>query len=96
MKDYADYIRSLPCVACGTDGGSDIHHLIQIPGVEKGLAKRLPHLFGIPLCREHHRNLHSSVQDFEDWYGTQANLLVKTQKQALADGWRFKLLGDKS
>lgn len=86
MKKYRDYIRSLPCVVCSDDSGSDIHHLIQVPGVTKGVARTLPDLIAIPLCRKHHDTLHANPAEFELWYGKQADLLVKTQIRALADG----------
>ena len=85
MKKYRDFIRSLPCSVCSTQP-SEIHHLIDIEGVDKGMARKLPDIIAIPLCREHHRALHADLMDFEEWYGTQGAHLAKTLLLAKIEG----------
>lgn len=86
---YADYIRSLPCSACADDTTVQQHHLIDIEGIEKGIALKLPEVFSIPLCAKHHRELHEDLQFWADVYGSQLGHLLKTILLASRDGWEM-------
>ena len=52
-ENYLDYIRSLECVICGKSP-SDPHHLDTA-----GVAMKGSDYITVPLCREHHDELHS-------------------------------------
>jgi len=55
--EYLDFVRDLPCVICG-DTQVSPHHLIRI-GMGRDRNKSLKaHYSAIPLCSNHHRNLH--------------------------------------
>ena len=91
MKTYRDFVKSLPCAVCGTTEGVEQHHGIQLPGTIKGMALKNPEILSFPLCAMHHRNLHANVEEFELWYGTQAEHIVRTQAKAHHEGvgrWR--------
>ena len=86
---YADYIRSLPCSVCADDTTVQQHHLINIDGLTKGMALKMPEIISIPLCARHHRELHLHVEGWEVNYGDQEYHLVQTLAQAAFDGWEI-------
>lgn len=86
IKRYKDYIKSLPCAVCQDDTRVDQHHLINIPGITKGVSNKLPEILSIPLCRKHHDALHADLKEFELWYTTQTILLAQTLVRAQIDG----------
>lgn len=86
---YADYIRSLPCCVCQDDTTVQQHHLIDIPGVTKGMALKLPEAFSIPLCAKHHSLLHQHTESWQDIYGSQLGHMMMTILMASRDGWEM-------
>ena len=84
--EWMDAICQLGCIACREMGISgtpaEVHHLL------KG-ARRIGHLFTIPLCTQHHRggrndaeivSRHPWRRAFESRYGTELELLEKTKE----------------
>jgi len=64
--DYLNYIRKLPCSVCGQQ--AEPHHLEAI-GMGMNRKKPTPrHYSAIPLCREHHTEIHWNRQKFEEKY----------------------------
>ena len=88
MKTYRDYIKSLPCAVCGDDTKTQQHHLVNVPGVTKGLALKVPEFMSLPLCETHHRMLHEDLKNWSMWYGSQEEHLAKTLWKAHREGWR--------
>jgi hypothetical protein len=58
MLDYIRYIRESPCVICG--GAGEPHHLKRIGMGRNRKNKLREHLSAIPLCHEHHAQLHNT------------------------------------
>lgn len=78
---YLQFIKAQPCVCCG-QRADDPHHII---GQGQGKMGSKDHdLFVIPLCRQHHNELHSDYRQFEQNYGSQLELLYKTLDRALS------------
>lgn len=85
-KDWMDAISRLGCVVCLLQGHpgtpAEIHHLLRG-------GRRIGHLWTLPLCAPgHHRygdgsskvSRHPWKSQFEQAYGTEAELLKKTQR----------------
>ncbi|EEC8823839.1 DUF968 domain-containing protein, partial [Escherichia coli] len=43
-------------------------------------------IFTLPLCREHHNELHADPQEFEKKYGSQIELIFRFLDHAFATG----------
>ncbi|TNH06649.1 DUF968 domain-containing protein [Testudinibacter sp. TR-2022] len=70
-EKWLRWVKSQPCVCCGQQA-DDPHHLIgQGSGIMGGKADDLD---VIPLCRQHHDELHRDPQAFEVRYGSQKEL----------------------
>ncbi len=81
--NYTRYVKALPCVVCGAQA-DDPHHLI---GHGQGKMGGKAHdLFVIPMCRQHHDELHRNVGSWELKHGSQFKYLVATLDRALKEG----------
>lgn len=80
---YTRWAKAQPCVCCNQPA-DDPHHLIGYG--QGGMGTKAHDLFVIPLCRAHHDELHADIVAFENKYGTQPELLLKTLDRALAIG----------
>ena len=74
-REYYGKVAGIGCLICGNN--TDIHHCYgnQFP------AKR-EHRPVIPLCHKHHQGdggIHDGKESFENYYGTQDELLLKTE-----------------
>ncbi len=70
-EKWLRWVKSQPCVCCGKQA-DDPHHLIgQGQGMMGGKDNDTS---TIPLCRYHHNELHQNTAEFEQKYGTQAQL----------------------
>lgn len=52
------YVRTRPCMVCGTDQGIEAHHLMRPWRGARGMALKSGDENVVPLCAHHHRNLH--------------------------------------
>lgn len=82
-EKYTRWVKQQPCACCGQQS-DDPHHLIGYG--QGGMGTKAHDLFVIPLCRAHHDELHADMKAFEEKYGTQPELLLKTLDRALAIG----------
>lgn len=71
-RGYVEWIRSLPCAACGTTYGVQAHHHTNgstaplfphegepwSSGSPRGRGQRAHDHWALPLCATHHANLH--------------------------------------
>lgn len=70
-EKWLRWVKSQPCVCCGKQA-DDPHHLIGMGhGIMGGKDNDTA---TIPLCRFHHNELHRNTAEFEQKYGTQAQL----------------------
>ena len=70
-EKWLRWVKSQPCVCCGQTA-DDPHHLIgQGSGIMGG---KTDDTDVIPLCRQHHNELHRDTTAFEQQYGTQKAL----------------------
>jgi len=79
-KKYLKWVKSLPC-DCGAPA-DDAHH-IQVRGLGKGTGTKISDLFTIPICREHHSNVHNDGIYMESY---QMLLALRTIERALNEG----------
>ncbi|WP_317180066.1 DUF968 domain-containing protein [Lelliottia amnigena] len=80
---YTRWVKAQPCVCCNQQA-DDPHHLIGHG--QGGMGTKAHDLFVIPLCREHHDELHADPVAFEAKYGDQLVLLFRFLDRALAIG----------
>ena len=79
-KIYLDFVRSLPCFCCQSPD-TEPHHGIDMD-LGGGMGTKETDLFTIPLCHEHHAELHRDVETWEYIYGTQAYFILRTLQKA--------------
>ncbi len=83
-KEHLSKVASLGCLICGSPA---ICHHIRNRGDGKGnigIGQRANHYEVIPLCPSHHVgsfSIHNTKRQFEDAYGTEAQLLQRTLKE---------------
>ncbi|MBS0852749.1 DUF968 domain-containing protein [Enterobacter sp. JGM127] len=82
-EKYTRWVKSQHCMCCNKPA-DDPHHLIGHG--QGGMGTKAHDLFVIPLCREHHDELHASPVAFEAKYGDQLALLFRFLDRALAIG----------
>ncbi|VVT52221.1 Uncharacterized protein, YdfU family [Kosakonia radicincitans] len=82
---FLAWVKTQPCACCGNPA-DDPHHLIGWG--QGGTGTKAHDAFTIPLCRQHHDELHGNagVAAFERKYGTQPELIIKLLDRALALG----------
>ena len=75
------WVNTLTCSVCG--GYSENHH---IKGHGQGGSLRASDLFTMPLCRDHHSELHRGVMTWEGKHGLQWAYVGQTLAKALRLG----------
>lgn len=68
-RSYLDWVKRQPCVQCGGEA-HDPHHRYGA-GWSKGMGTKVSDLWTIPLCRQHHDELHASPEAWEERNGSQ-------------------------
>ena len=61
---YLNHIRGKPCLVCGSPG--EAHHLTHAQ--PRALAKKTGDQFTVPLCHQHHMELHDSPMPERTWW----------------------------
>lgn len=82
-EKYTRWVKAQPCACCNKQA-DDPHHLIGHG--QGGMGTKAHDLFVIPLCREHHDELHADPVAFESKYGDQLVLVFRVIDRALAIG----------
>ena len=62
-EEYLSFIRRHPCAMCFRPGPNEAHHLSFIEGTGQGT--KPSDLYAIPLCIDHHRQVHETGTDKE-------------------------------
>jgi hypothetical protein len=65
-KAHLKFVASQPCLVCGRNP-ADAHHLKFTQ--PKGMGLKVSDEFTVPLCRVHHRELHSAGNEIAWWEG---------------------------
>ena len=60
-EDYKRWIRSWPCLVCATRRNIEASHT----GAH-GIGQKSSDFNAVPLCKEHHAELHQGVQEFQE------------------------------
>lgn len=68
---YLQWVKSQPCVCCGARA-DDPHHIIGHG--QGGMGTKAHDLLTIPLCRQHHDDLHRDMSRWEAEHGSQVVL----------------------
>ncbi|MCC8204344.1 DUF968 domain-containing protein [Escherichia coli] len=82
-EKYTRWVKTQPCACCGKPA-DDPHHLIGHG--QGGMGTKSHDIFTLPLCREHHNELHADTVAFEEKYGSQLELIFRFIDRALAIG----------
>jgi hypothetical protein len=64
-KDHLRYVATQPCLLCSAKP-SDAHHVRFAQ--PKALGRKVSDEFAVPLCRQHHRDLHHSGNEAAWWH----------------------------
>lgn len=81
-RKYRQWVSDMPCMVCGSAPPSDPHHVV-IPG-NSGMGQKPSDFWCVPLCHEHHTELHSQGRDtFERKYQISLPFLV----MKICQGW---------
>ncbi|EGT7548122.1 DUF968 domain-containing protein [Escherichia coli] len=82
-EKYTRWVKTQPCACCGKPA-DDPHHLIGHG--QGGMGTKAHDIFTLPLCREHHNELHADPLEFEKKYGSQVELIFRFLEHAFATG----------
>ncbi|NTY85541.1 DUF968 domain-containing protein [Serratia fonticola] len=80
---YLQWVKSQPCVCCGARA-DDPHHIIGHG--QGGMGTKAHDFLTIPLCRQHHDDLHRDMSQWEVEHGSQIELWVKFIDWSLSIG----------
>ncbi|MCU5775208.1 DUF968 domain-containing protein [Winslowiella arboricola] len=80
---YTRWVKAQPCACCGKQA-DDPHHIIGHG--QGGMGTKAHDLFVLPLCRQHHDELHADMNSFEEKYGSQIELLFRFLDHSIAVG----------
>ncbi|NHW82921.1 DUF968 domain-containing protein, partial [Escherichia coli] len=72
-----------PCACCGKPA-DDHHHLIGHG--QGGMGTKSHDIFTLPLCREHHNELHADPLALEEKHGSRVDLIIRFLDHAFATG----------
>ncbi|WP_123056625.1 DUF968 domain-containing protein, partial [Escherichia coli] len=73
-EKYTRWVKTQPC-ACCSKPADDPHHLIGHG--QGGMGTKSHDIFTLPLCREHHNELHADPLAFEEKHGSQVDLIFR-------------------
>ncbi|PZY71514.1 hypothetical protein DIV12_28135 [Escherichia coli] len=73
-EKYTRWVKTQPCACCGKPA-DDPHHLIGHGHGQGGMGTKSHDIFTLPLCREHHNELHADPLAFEEKHGSQVDLI---------------------
>lgn len=82
-EKYTRWVKTQPCACCGKPA-DDPHHLIGHG--QGGMGTKAHDIFTLPLCREHHNELHADPLAFEEKHGSQVDLIFRFLDHAFATG----------
>ena len=83
MPVYTRWVKTQKCMTCGNQA-DDPHHIIG-HGLG-GMGTKAHDIFTLPLCREHHNELHADPLAFEEKHGSQVDLIFRFLDHAFATG----------
>jgi hypothetical protein len=63
-ESYKRWVRSWPCLVCARRGGVEAAHTGP-----HGIGQKALDLQTVPLCRQHHDDLHRGVLDLQERHG---------------------------
>jgi len=78
---YLAWVKTQPCECCGRPS-DDPHHLIGWG--QGGMATKAHDSLVIPLCRQHHTELHNDPVKFERKHGSQPAMIIRVLDRAYA------------
>ena len=82
-KNYLKWVRTLPCCVCG-NSSNDAHHIIG-RGHLSGMGMTAPDTYVMPMCREHHTELHNTPEMWDNQWEWIARTLSKAISQGFYD-----------
>jgi hypothetical protein len=79
-RKYLDWVKQQPCAVCGAPA-DDPHHLIGVGGMG-GMGMKAPDSMVMPMCRQHHNQIHATPEQWpEQW-----QWIARTLDKALQEG----------
>ena len=85
---YKAFIKTQPCVVCGSDE-VDPHHIINGKGdARKGMGQTVPDRFLLPACRQHHEEFHHRRGFCAGWDDARRLTFQEQEVERLREIWR--------
>ena len=81
-EDYMNFVASLGCIACGKP--AEIHHMRGLTTL--GAGQKAGNYMVIPLCREHHMEMHQRMTIGKDSESELMNQTIKAVIESIIDG----------
>ncbi len=75
-EKYTRWVKTQPCTCCGKPA-DDPHHLIGHG--QGGMGTKSHDIFTLPLCREHHNELHADPLAFEEKHGSGSTYFISEE-----------------
>ena len=84
-RKYLDWVATLPCADCKIENGTIVaHHLKgRYSPFSGGAGFKANDYFVMPLCYEHHTDIHNGDRELLDW---QPYFIMQTLDRAFKDG----------
>ena len=86
-RKYLDWVKTLPCVMCGAPA-DDPHHIKGVGGMS-GAGLTAPDWAVMPVCRQHHDEIHATPE----LWPNQWEWIARTLGKALEEGVIKKVIG---
>ena len=77
-RKYLDWVRTLPCCICGAE--AEPHHIKGV-GHYSGAGMKADDLLTMPLCHQHHEEIHDNPKAFN-----QERAVIRTILIAMREG----------
>ena len=81
-SDYMDFVRAMGCIVCGKP--CEIHHMRGLTTL--GMGQRAGSYLTIPLCREHHHEMHQRMSVGGVSESELMNQTIKAVTESIIDG----------
>jgi hypothetical protein len=80
-QKYLNWVKTLPCVICRASA-DDAHHIIGIGGLS-GMGMKAPDQYTMPVCREHHSEIHKTPELWDNQWMWIAHTLAKAFEEKI-------------
>ena len=92
-KDHLQYVSTLSCMICGARKQIQVHHLLKPYDGMRGLSMRAGDNNVVPLCFQHHTELHTKFGNEEKFF-IHHGYFAGTGRQVAKSLWESRTMHD--